>query len=287
MSRDEIAELAFAQFGRDNWNRAQSSRDRLRFGHKGSVAVDLAGPKAGLWFDFEGHRGGRIGNGKTEASDRPSRPKDLLTWDSPSADRFRTLVTLELSPVTGRAAAYLERRHIPRAPHSVCTWGDDLGIAYIAQSDDGTRLAAQVLPLTMDGRKNAQYWSDGVTKRTFAAARGWNNFAAVRMPGRGEPILCEGPETGMSIWQATGRTVLATMGGAGLKTLRTRARSVTLALDADAEGSPAWTFGEDAARHRRSLGQKVTVVRAQAVEDIKSADFNDIDQASVRAAFAR
>lgn len=276
MSREDLAELAFEKFGKDNWNRTQSNNHTLRFGRHGSVAVEVLGPRAGKWYDHEGKCGGIVGRSDVSEHREHAKPKHLLTWDSRSADKFRCVLERELSGVHGAAATYLERRGITRYPHSVMSWGDNLGIAYIAQSDDGARLALQVLPLTRNGYKDEFYWPDGVTKRTYAAARGWHHFAAVRMPGRGEPILCEGPETGMSIWLATGRPVLAAMGSSGLKTLKTRAKRLTLALDGDEEGSPAWTFGEEAAAHRRYLGQTVTVVRAPAMAGIKGSDFNDV-----------
>lgn len=41
-------------------NRALSSKTQLRWGSKGSLALQMAGPKAGLWFDHEIGRGGDI-----------------------------------------------------------------------------------------------------------------------------------------------------------------------------------------------------------------------------------
>src|SRR5579885_2081990 len=37
-----------------------STRDQLRFGSNGSVAVEIAGPRAGTWFDHENEIGGGI-----------------------------------------------------------------------------------------------------------------------------------------------------------------------------------------------------------------------------------
>ena len=53
-----IAEQAIARFGEPNVKR--SSRDELRFGRQGSVAVQLRGEDAGAWFDFEANQGGRF-----------------------------------------------------------------------------------------------------------------------------------------------------------------------------------------------------------------------------------
>jgi putative DNA primase/helicase len=52
------AELAIALLGEPN--RAMSHKRELRFGHHGSIAVVVAGPKAGLWFDHETRDGGDV-----------------------------------------------------------------------------------------------------------------------------------------------------------------------------------------------------------------------------------
>lgn len=41
-------------------NRALSSHKELRFGNKGSLSLQIEGPKSGLWFDHEMQRGGDI-----------------------------------------------------------------------------------------------------------------------------------------------------------------------------------------------------------------------------------
>ena len=39
-------------------NRQQSNRHQLRFGSNGSIAVEIAGPKCGTWYDHENEVGG-------------------------------------------------------------------------------------------------------------------------------------------------------------------------------------------------------------------------------------
>ena len=53
---DRIADLAVAQLGTPN--RELSSQQQLRFGAKGSVAVEIAGNDAGRWYDHEAGTGG-------------------------------------------------------------------------------------------------------------------------------------------------------------------------------------------------------------------------------------
>jgi hypothetical protein len=51
-----IADLARALLGEPN--RVLSTATQLRFGNKGSVAVEIDGPNAGKWFDHEHGVGG-------------------------------------------------------------------------------------------------------------------------------------------------------------------------------------------------------------------------------------
>lgn len=53
---DRIADLAVALLGTPN--RDLSSAQQLRFGTKGSVAVEIAGKDAGRWYDHEAGTGG-------------------------------------------------------------------------------------------------------------------------------------------------------------------------------------------------------------------------------------
>ncbi|WBU52995.1 hypothetical protein [Paracoccus sp. SCSIO 75233] len=53
---DRIADLAVELLGTPN--RARSSPQQLRFGSKGSIAVEIAGKQAGRWYDHEAGIGG-------------------------------------------------------------------------------------------------------------------------------------------------------------------------------------------------------------------------------------
>lgn len=280
MSPQEIEERAIALFGQKP-NKRLSTSFELRFGNHGSLSVKLTGERAGLWFSHEAGSGGCL----LDADDRPALPASRrdAPGPSPSADKLRDTLK-RLCEVDDPAAhvrgplfreqpetparLYLARRGICRWPHSVNGWAGR-GIAFLAQSVDGSVLAIQVMHLHQDGSKYTDYWPDGVVKRTYSAVREWHRFAAVRMPGRGRLILCEGPETGLSIWLATGRPVAACLGSAGIAALRT-GKQVTIAGDADKPGSPAATALDRAVTQRRSRGQNVTVVMPP------YGDFNDI-----------
>ena len=56
--RDRAADLATHLLGHPN--RLMSSKRQLRFGNKGSLAVEISGAKAGLWYDHESSEGGDL-----------------------------------------------------------------------------------------------------------------------------------------------------------------------------------------------------------------------------------
>jgi Toprim domain-containing protein len=281
LSPREIEERATALFGVGP-NRRLSIADELRFGSRGSISVKLTGERAGLWYSHEEGKGGSLLHRAERVELTPRRVRGPTP--SPSAAKFHEVVPRQLCGIDDPVAhvrserfrdgdatparRYLLSRGITRVPHSVCGWAGS-GIAYIAQSADGAVLAVQVMHLHQDGTKNTDFWSDGVVKRTYCPMRDWHQFAAVRMPGRGGLILCEGPETGLSIWLATGRPVAACLGVAGMRSLRT-GRRVTLAGDADEPGSAAARALDRAASERWDRGQKVSVVLPP------YGDFNDI-----------
>lgn len=266
----DIVDLARAKFGEPN--KRLSTRSELRFGRHGSVSVCLHGDRAGLYFDHEAQIGGRLSDG-TERRPASDLRSGLMSWDSPSAEKFQSVLDHELCSVDDHPVArdYLMSRGITKWPsHSVKGWRS--GICYLARSASGSILALQLLPLAPGGRKNRSYWQDGVTKRTYAACSGWSHYAAVRLPGRGEVILCEGVETGLSIWLATGRPVAACMGVSGFSNLRI-GRKLTIARDGDETGSPADKAAARAVEVRRRLHQRVRVAMPPV-----GMDFNDIHQ---------
>lgn len=265
----EIADRARRRWGEEN--RRLSSARELRIGRKGSISVVLVGEKAGLWFDHEARVGGTLLTDDEVGHRKPEpKPRHGLIYDSDSADRLaRTLQ--HLAPIEGTASElYLRSRGITQWPHSIRHCSYPHGMVALAQTIRGDVLACQIVYLTADGRKQDRW--DGVVKRTYTACSGWHAYAAVRMPGGGRPILCEGPETALSVWIAfeRKRTVLACLGIAGLGELRLPARRITIARDGDQPGSPA--DGQvRRAIDRRSGGQRVAVASPP-----QGLDWNDV-----------
>jgi hypothetical protein len=276
-SPDQIGEEARRLFGEPN--KFLSSSRQLRFGKKGSLAVELAGEKAGVWFDHEAQKGGHIRVAGDEPYQRPP-PRRAITHDSESAPSLSRALD-QMQQAAGTAAErYLNRRGITDWPaHSIRFCRNPYGLIGLAQDAAGTIRAAQVVYLTDCGHKAGF----AVPKRTFTACSGWHRIAAVHLPGRGEPILCEGIETGLSIWGAIEprRPVLVCIGIAGLRELRTPQKRITIARDGDAPDSPADRFVKSAVETRARF-QRVRVAAPPLGQD-----FNDVLQQAGPAEVAR
>lgn len=254
-----------------------SGRNELRFGRKGSVAVQLVGDKAGLWFDHEANRGGRIDGIATERPSSEPRSWRFLDDD----DRRETIdgILARASDPAGTVVeTYLRSRGIDRWPHSVRFCRAPHGMLATAQRADGGILAVQVTYLDREGHKIEQH---GATRRTKKRGENWATFAAVRMPGRGEPIACEGVETGLSCWIATGRPVFACLGIGNIARFRWPGkRGLTIASDGDEPGSPAHklVFG-DPEKDRSGIVAELRRERRVRVAYDQGRDANDILQA--------
>ncbi|WP_377805899.1 toprim domain-containing protein [Azospirillum sp. A29] len=100
--------------------------------------------------------------------------------------------------------------------------------------------------------------------------------AAVRLSGVGELILAEGPETGLSVWAATQRPIWIALGSIAKLVDMVPTGPVTVARDADAEGSAADIKLVEAVRVLHHRGRKVTVVSPSRHADLKKTDWNDV-----------
>jgi len=68
----------------------------------------------------------------------------------------------------------------------------------------------------------------------------WAERSAVRLPGREPLVLCEGVETALSIWQATGQEVWACLGISNIARAPVPDKATAIiARDGDAPGSKA------------------------------------------------
>jgi len=82
-----IKKLAEDKFGQ--LNQQLSNNKQLRFGNKGSIAVELEGDKAGLWYSFsEGHGGSLINDSNREVYRYPENGLVIRTNDQNGGKRF-------------------------------------------------------------------------------------------------------------------------------------------------------------------------------------------------------
>lgn len=252
-----IADLARALLGEPN--RALSTATQLRFGNKGSVAVEIDGPNAGEWFDHEYGVGGdglelirhRHGVANGDACDWAREwlglpPHATRSEKSPKAaktpaDKIEEIVARSEGIGGTRVQAYLQRRGITAMPPDCIRFrrfaaGQYGALVALATTDDGAVLATQQIYLTEDGQKAPV----DVVKRTNKAVDGWSERASVRLPGQAPLILCEGVETALSIWQATGRETWACLGISNIgRAPVPKDAAVVIARDGDPPGSKA------------------------------------------------
>ena len=109
----------------------------------------------------------------------------------------------------------------------------------------------------------------GVKKRTNKAVDGWSERAAVRLPGLEPLVICEGVETALSVWLATGRETWACLGISNLgKAPVPNGASVLIARDGNAPGSPADAQLQRAAAALTAKGAVVSIATPPLGEDV-------------------
>jgi P4 family phage/plasmid primase-like protien len=254
-----IADLARALLGEPN--HALSTATQMRFGTKGSVAVEIDGPDAGKWFDHEVGVGGdglelirhRHGVANGEACEWARQWLGLPTDRPINTTKPRKDATDKAAKVAGIVAdcrdphgtcveTYLRNRAITAAPLPACirylinAYGHYGALVALATDTEGQVHGLQLIYLTEDGRKAPLK----VQKRTNKAHDGWSDVAAVRLPGSTPLVVCEGVETALSIWQATGRETWACLGIANIfRAPVPEGVPVIIARDGDEPGTKA------------------------------------------------
>jgi predicted P-loop ATPase len=176
-----------------------------------------------------------------------------------------------------RVQTYLRRRAITASPlppsirflpNAYRHYGALVALATDAQ---GQVHGLQLIYLTEDGRKAPLK----VQKRTNKAHDGWADAAAVRLPGTAPVVLCEGVETALSVWQATGQESWACLGISNIaRAPLPDGAPVIVARDGDEPNSKADQQLRQAVTLLRARGHDVTVA-----EPPPGQDFNDVLQA--------
>ncbi|OYV49235.1 MAG: hypothetical protein B7Z77_08495 [Acidocella sp. 20-58-15] len=280
----------------------------MRIGSKGALVIQTSGPKRGSWFSHEANIGGgpieliQHLNGCTleKAIETASQMTGLAPWpdDAPSkndqhdpSEAWRAAKVAQLwrgaVPLAGTLGErYLtDTRRIPKPatgwPQAVKYHPSMNAVIVSATTSDGAVQAVQVIRLDREGRKAAAT-PDKPSKQTFGHLEG----AAVRLPGKSGPILfAEGPETGLSVWAATGYETRIALGSIA-KLTAPADRKLVICRDDDKPHSPADKALHRAAKTWRQAGHSVAIATPWKQRAHDKSDFNDAIQAQGAAAVA-
>jgi phage/plasmid-associated DNA primase/phage/plasmid primase-like uncharacterized protein len=243
-------ELSLHLLGRPN--ETLSTTRQLRYGRKGSLAIEIDGEKAGTWFDHEQGKGGDalsliekqcgLHNGaaldwardwlglssiKTKETDHEKKlvvqPKSSAVGpqgetDCPPPPEQRAAKVADIvskcTTVEGTSTQfYLRKRAITVQPPDCIRFRPYACGGFGALVALATDDQGDVLAV-----QQIYLTNDGkkapvdVVKRTNKAVDGWASKAAVRFAGTQPIVLTEGVETGLSVWQATGQETWACLG---------------------------------------------------------------------------
>ena len=176
--------------------------------------------------------------------------------------------------------------HLIDFPPSI-RWSIKERAVICAVTDDaGELVAIQMIAVTSDGKKDERRWpgKGGAKKSIGPIGRG-----ALRFPGLESEELClaEGPETGLTIWAATGHETHVLVGGlsraarrlldeSGTPKAWVKGRRIILCRDDDPRFSPASVSLNRVFKSLLAVGLDVRVATPFEVCREDKADFNDL-----------
>ena len=293
-------------------------RGAVRFGGKGALNVNISGPYAGSWKDFDSDQGGdafaliqwKLGcnfadavawgrrwlgwpeEGTYKAPDEQERIKRLQVQAAKKAKQEASIKAYEQRrikrareiwdrsiPAKGTLAeAYiLKTRAIPLNSIPDCIRFDpvDRTAVFAATTADGTVQAVQQVYLTAEGTNQKDKAGDN-KKLT----RGLLDGSAVRLAGRtqnGPVCLAEGPETGLSVWVATGNETWITLGANGIpKAQPPKGVDVVVCHDDDPPNKNRRTALKEAKTRCAEAGNRVFDAWPTQKRLRNKSDFNDV-----------
>jgi predicted P-loop ATPase len=196
--------------------------------------------------------------------------------DAKRAAKVAEIVAAAEDAAGTRVETYLRRRGITATPlppsirFLANAYNHYGALVALATDTEGQVHGLQLIYLTEDGRKAPLK----VQKRTNKAHDGWSDVAAVRFPGTAPVVLCEGVETALSVWQATGQESWACLGISNIaRAPLPDGAPVIVARDGDEPNSKADQQLRQAVTVLRARGHEVTVA-----EPPPGQDFNDVLQ---------
>lgn len=229
-------------------------------------------------------------------------------WHSKELDRGGTVAALRKNPAAvkelqatvagtkGNAAAQRERWEVKDFRRDVWAEGSFVDGSEVTREFLSSRkldwrqlptdlVVRRVMyhnPATPDSKVPALCWqkADGTFQLRFMfddytgrVTVGRKSKACIVIPGDGSPILCEGAEDALAIWQATGRTVWASCGNLWQCTLPEETEEITVVFDNDTQKSNPISPEEQAELVEKTLAHLdkcgVTTVYATMPEGVK------------------
>ena len=283
---------------------ASRTQVEWRYGRRGSLAVAMRGHKRGLWYDHEAgaggdlfdlirrQRGGDFAAALAWARDFLRLPRraqtppttTTATKDSDENDAVRLERARRFWREAGELPGSVAERYLTMTrgiPAPAAGWPACLryhrrrrALIVAATDDAGEVRAVQLVHLTTGAAKRPAD-DEHLTKQSF----GLQDDAAVRLPACGDGdaplLLAEGPETGLSLWTATGRETWIALGGVG-KLHPPLGRRLVVCADDDLPDKPAAKALRKAVGRWRAEGFAVALAYPWARRRRDKSDFNDL-----------
>ena len=210
------------------------------------------------------------------AEEPAARTAKKAAEDAKRAAKVAGIVADSEDPHGTRVETYLRRRAITETPlppairylsNAYSHYG---ALVALATDSEGNVHGLQLIYLTDDGRKAPIK----VQKRSYKAHDGWSDVSTVRLPGSHPIVLCEGVETALSVWQATGQECWACLGIGNIgRAPVPEGAAILIARDGDEPNSKADQQLRRAVTVLLDRGHDVAVA-----EPPPATDFNDILQ---------
>ncbi len=216
----------------------------------------------------------------------------LADATGPDADDAKRIATARRLwgasvPVAGTLGEHYltQRRGVPCPPDgwpdAVRFHPDSRALIVAATTADGDVQAVQRVLLTDDGSKIGAEAAAKLCPPTAKVTNGVQAGAVIRLPARSPDaplLLAEGPETGLSVWAATGAETWIGLGSMTRIELPT-GRRIAACRDDDPRYSPADLAIRKALRAWRKSGVDIVGVTPWRVRRFDKSDFNDVIRA--------
>ena len=296
----ELAEYLFGKPTR-RW------RHELRFGSRGSLNVTISGPKRGYYYSHEEQAGGSmldaimLANGYDDVrpaldwakdylgirDDRPLPPRPKIRYapdgPDPSIERqqqARRLWAAGVSVGGTLGETYLRTIRGIRSsawPDCIRWHAGKQCLLFAATDTAGSIMGIQRIFLMPDG--NAKTREDGGKLKVSLGPVGRGAVRMTPLPDSGNAIvLAEGPETGLSVWYATGmetRVLLGSIARTDLSDISLD-RTIIIAADDDARNAPSRRALNKTINSWRREGRTVLATRPNKLSQRDKSDFNDL-----------